>query len=141
MALYKLNVFHFHLTEDEGWRLEIPSIPELTSVGSQRGHTVDSKHFLPASHGSGPDTGKISGSGFYTKSDFIEILRYANDRHIRVLPEIETPGHARAAIKSMNTRYNRIMKEGKKKKPNTTFFMIQTIRQSIVRINFGTTIS
>jgi hexosaminidase len=114
MALYKLNVFHFHLTEDEGWRLEIPSIPELTSLGSQRGHTIDSKHFLPSSHGSGPDTGKISGSGFYTKSDFIEILRYANDRHIRVLPEIETPGHARAAIKSMNARYERLMKEGKK---------------------------
>jgi hexosaminidase len=115
MALYKLNVFHFHLTEDEGWRLEIPSIPELTSLGSQRGHTIDSKHFLPASHGSGPDTSKISGSGFYTKSDFIEILRYASDRHIRVLPEIETPGHARAAIKSMNARYERLMKEGKKR--------------------------
>ena len=94
MALYKLNVFHFHLTEDEGWRLEMPSLPELTSVGSQRGHTLDSKHFLPPSHGSGPDTGKIAGSGFYTRSDFIEILRYANERHIMVLPEIETPGHA-----------------------------------------------
>jgi hexosaminidase len=114
MALYKLNVFHFHLTEDEGWRLEIPSLPELTSVGSQRGHTLDSKQFLPPSHGSGPDTGKISGSGFYSRSDFIEILRYANDRHIRVLPEIETPGHARAAIKSMNARYERLIKEGKK---------------------------
>lgn len=114
MALYKLNVFHFHLTEDEGWRLEIPSLPELTSVGSQRGHTPDGKQFLPPSHGSGPDTGKISGSGFYTRSDFIEILQYANDRHIRVLPEIETPGHARAAIKSMNARYERLMKEGKK---------------------------
>ncbi len=49
MALYKLNVFHFHLTEDEGWRLEIPSLPELTQVGSRRGHTLDSKNFLPAS--------------------------------------------------------------------------------------------
>ena len=114
MALYKLNVFHFHLTEDEGWRLEIPSLPELTTVGSQRGHTLDSKHFLPASHGSGPDTGKIAGSGFYNQADFIEILRYANERHILVLPEIETPGHARAAIKSMNARYERLMKEGKK---------------------------
>ncbi len=114
MALYKLNVFHFHLTEDEGWRLEIPSLPELTSVGSQRGHTLNSKQFLPASHGSGPDTGKISGSGYYSKADFIEILRYANYRHISVLPEIETPGHARAAIKSMNARYERLMKEGRK---------------------------
>ena len=114
MALYKLNWFHFHLTEDEGWRLELPSLPELTTVGSQRGHTLDSKHFLPPSHGSGPDTGKIAGSGYYTRTDFIEILRYAHERHISVLPEIETPGHARAAIKAMNARYERLMKEGRK---------------------------
>jgi hexosaminidase len=114
MALYKLNVFHLHLTEDEGWRLELPSLPELTSVGSQRGHTLDSKHFLPPSHGSGPDTGKIAGSGFYSRSDFIEILRYANERHISVLPEIETPGHARAAIKAMHARYEKFMKAGNK---------------------------
>ena len=81
MALYKLNVFHFHLTEDEGWRLELPSIPELTTVGSERGHTLDDKDFLRASHGSGPDTGKVAGSGFYNRKDFIEILRYANERH------------------------------------------------------------
>jgi hexosaminidase len=114
MALYKLNIFHFHLTEDEGWRLELPSLPELTSIGSQRGHTLDSKQFLPPSHGSGPDTGKIPGSGFYNRNEFIEILRYANDRHISVMPEIETPGHARAAIKAMNARYEHFMKEGKK---------------------------
>jgi len=114
MALYKLNVFHFHLTEDEGWRLELPSIPELTSIGSQRGHTLDAKDFLPAAHGSGPDTGKPTGSGFYNRKDFVEILRYANERHITVLPEIETPGHARAAIKAMNTRYQRLMAMGKK---------------------------
>jgi hexosaminidase len=114
MALYKLNLFHFHLTEDEGWRLELPSLPELTQVGSRRGHTLDSKSFLPASHGSGPDTSKIPGTGFYNRADFIEILRYANERHIMVLPEIETPGHARAAIKSMNARYERFMKQGKK---------------------------
>jgi hexosaminidase len=114
MALYKLNVFHFHLTEDEGWRLELPSLPELTEVGSNRGHTLDSKSYLPPSHGSGPDTSKVPGSGFYNRADFIEILRYANDRHILVLPEIETPGHARAAIKSMNARYERLMKAGRK---------------------------
>jgi hexosaminidase len=114
MALYKLNVFHFHLTEDEGWRLEIDSLPELTEVGARRGHTTDSKHFLPPSHGSGPDTSKMPGSGFYSRADFIEILHYANDRHIMVLPEIETPGHARAAIKAMNARYEKFMKEGNK---------------------------
>src|SRR5579863_318550 len=114
MALYKLNVFHFHLTEDEGWRLEIDSLPELTGVGAHRGHTLDSKHFLPPSHGSGPDTSQMPGSGFYSRADFIEILRYANDRHIIVLPEIETPGHARAAIKAMNARYEKFMKAGNK---------------------------
>jgi hexosaminidase len=55
MAVYKLNTLHMHLTDDEGWRIEIPSLPELTAVGSKRGHTLDSKAFLPASHGSGPD--------------------------------------------------------------------------------------
>ena len=114
LALYKINTFHFHLTEDEGWRLEIPSLPELTAIGSQRGHTLDSKQFLPASHGSGPETGNLAGSGFYTKADYIEILKYATARHITVLTEIETPGHARAAIKAMNNRYARLMAEGKK---------------------------
>jgi len=114
LALYKINVFHMHLTEDEGWRLEIPSIPELTQVGSKRGHTLDSKHFLPPSHGSGGEVDNKTGTGFYTKADFIEILKYADKLHIMVVPEIETPGHARAAIKSMNARYDRLMAEGKK---------------------------
>jgi hexosaminidase len=114
LALYKINTFHFHLTEDEGWRLEIPSLPELTAVGSQRGHTLDSKQFLPASHGSGPETGNLAGSGFYTRAEYIEILKYATARHITVLTEIETPGHARAAIKAMNTRYAKLMAKGQK---------------------------
>lgn len=114
MALYKLNVFHMHLTEDEGWRLEIPSLPELTEVGSKRGHTLDSKHFLPASHGSGGEIDNKTGTGFYTRADYIEILKYADKLHIMVIPEIEAPGHARAAIKSMNARYERLMAEGKK---------------------------
>lgn len=114
LALYKINTFHFHLTEDEGWRLEIPSLPELTEVGAKRGHTVDSKQFLPACHGSGPETGKLAGSGFYTKAEYVELLKYANERHITVITEIETPGHARAAIKAMNARYARLMAQGKK---------------------------
>ena len=114
LALYKINVFHMHLTDDEGWRLEIPSIPELTQVGSKRGHTLDSKHFLPPSHGSGGEVDNKTGTGYYTKADFIEILRYADKLHILVVPEIESPGHARAAIKSMNARYTRLSAEGKK---------------------------
>lgn len=114
MALYKLNVLHLHLTDDEGWRIALPDLPELTKVGAERGHTPDSKHFLPPSYGSGPDTGKYPGSGFYTRADYIEILKYATGRHITVEPEIESPGHARAAVKAMNTRYRHFLAEGKK---------------------------
>ena len=114
MALYKLNVLHMHLTEDEGWRLELPSLPELTEVGAYRGHTLDSKNHLPASHGSGGNVNNTTGSGYYTRADYIEILKYANNLHITVVPEIESPGHARAAIKAMNARYDRLMAQGKK---------------------------
>jgi hexosaminidase len=114
MAVYKLNNLHMHLTDDEGWRIEIPSLPELTAVGSKRGHTLDSKGFLPASHGSGPDFDNKAGTGFYTKADYIEILKYATERHITVLPEIETPGHARASIKAMDARYTRLLAAGDK---------------------------
>ncbi len=114
MALYKLNVFHLHLTEDEGWRLEIAGLPELTKVGAKRAHSLDAKNTLPPSHGSGGDTTNTNGTGYYTKADYIEILKYAAARHITVLPEIETPGHARAAVKAMNARYNRLMAAGKK---------------------------
>jgi hexosaminidase len=112
MARYKLNTLHFHLTDDEGWRIEIPSLPELTQVGSQRGHTLDSSGFLPPSYGSGPDTGRPYGSGFFTTSDYTEILKYAAARHIEVMPEIEMPGHARAAIKAMEARFRRLSATG-----------------------------
>lgn len=111
MAMYKMNVLHFHLTEDEGWRLEIPGLPELTEIGAKRGH---GKNMLPPAYGSGPEAGENSGSGYYTRADFLEILRYATERHIQVIPEIESPGHARAAIKSMDYRYEQWMKQGNK---------------------------
>lgn len=114
MALYKLNVLHFHLNDDEGWRIEIPSLPELAQVGGKRGHSAGGRRFLPPSYGSGPDTTNPAGSGYYTRKDFIEILRYATERHIRVIPEIESPGHARAAIKAMDVRFDRLTQEGRK---------------------------
>jgi len=101
LARYKLNVFHLHLTDDEGWRIELPSFPALTAVGARRGHTLDSGTHLPPAFGSGPDVDRPWGSGFYSRADYVEILRYAAARHIEVIPEIEMPGHARAAIKSM----------------------------------------
>lgn len=112
MSLYKLNVFHFHFNDDEGWRIEIPGLPELTQIGAERGHTLDNSERLQPSHGSGPDSA-YPGSGYYSTEDFIDILAYAAERHIRVIPEIETPGHARAAIKSMDARYRRFMEQGK----------------------------
>ena len=114
MALYKLNTLHFHFSEDEGWRVEMPSLPELTSVGGTRAHAPDESASIIPAYGSGPSADNPAGTGFYSKADFVEILRYARARHIAVIPEIESPGHARAAIKAMDARYNRLMKAGNK---------------------------
>jgi hexosaminidase len=105
LARYKLNVLHLHLTEDEGWRIELPSLPELTAVGARRGHPLDAGRQLPPAFGSGPDPDRPWGSGFFSRADYVEILRYAAARHIEVIPELEMPGHARAAVKSMEARY------------------------------------
>ncbi len=114
MARYKLNKFHLHLTDDEGWRLEIPGLPELTAVGARRGHTLDSREHLQPAYGSGPDVSDPYGSGFYTRADYIEILKYAAQRQIEVIPEIEMPGHARAAAKAMQSRFLQQEKAGRK---------------------------
>ncbi|MFN3404293.1 MAG: family 20 glycosylhydrolase [Cytophagaceae bacterium] len=107
-AFYKINKITLHLADDEGWRLEIPSLPELTAVGSKRGHTADEQDCLIPSYGSGPFIDKGPGNGFYTTKDFIDILSFARDRHIEIIPEIDVPGHARAAIKSMKVRYEKL---------------------------------
>ena len=112
MAMYKLNKLHFHFSEDDAWRVEIPALPELTTVGVQRGHTLDSKEHMPSAYGSGGDINNIQ-SSYYTRNDYIEILKHAKSKFIEVIPEIETPGHARAAIKAMDARYRRLMNEGK----------------------------
>jgi hexosaminidase len=110
MSLYKLNVFHFHLTDDEGWRLEIPGIPELTEVGAKRGFPFEGNQQLHPSYGSGA-FGTSASNGYYTREDYIEIVRYAAARHIRVVPEIESPGHARAAIKAMEYRNRKYLSQ------------------------------
>ncbi len=97
LALHKLNTFHWHLTEDQGWRLEIEKYPLLTEVGAWR------RESLVGRQGSQRDTtqwlydGERHG-GFYTRDDAREIVAYAQARHITVVPEIEMPGHALAAI-------------------------------------------
>ncbi len=120
MAMYKMNKFHFHLTDDEGWRLEIEQLPELTAVGGRRGHTETEQNYLIPSYGSGPDpsVSNTFGSGWYTRDQYIEILRYATDRHIEVIPEIDVPGHARAAIVAMKARAARLNQAGDEEAAN-----------------------
>lgn len=116
LANYKINTFLFYLTEDEGWRLEIDGLPELTEIGGQRQHASPEDSALHPSYGSGPEAYAEGtfGSGFYSKEDFIEILKYADQRHITVIPEVNLPGHARAAIKAMEKRYDDFMEMGEK---------------------------
>lgn len=121
LARYKINHLLLYTSEDEGWRVEIPGLPELTEVGAQR-HHVSSKEVaaLHPAYGSGPFANAKGkhGSGYYTRADFIEILKHAAQRHIKIIPELNFPGHARAAIKSMEARYERLMKEGKETEAN-----------------------
>ena len=120
MAFYKLNTLQLYLSEDEGWRIEIEELPELTAVGSQRQHTSKDAAALHPSYGSGPiayEKGTY-GSGFYTRADFVEMLQYAEQRHITLIPTINFPGHARAAIKAMEARYQRFMAKGEQKLAN-----------------------
>lgn len=109
MGAYKLNKLHLHLSDDEGWRLQIPSLPELTSVGARREFQLDTNgdvfegNALMPQLGSGPRSNN-AGTGFYSRSDFIDILEYAAARYIDVIPELDMPAHARAAVVSMRAR-------------------------------------
>ena len=114
MAFYKLNVFHLNLANDEGWRIEIPGLPELTEYGGRRGFSTDESEFLWPYYGSGafPEKSK-TGTGFYSVADFQEILSYAKERFIEVIPELGVPAHSRAAIMAMEKRYRGYMEQGK----------------------------
>ena len=109
LSMYKMSRLHLQLTDDEGWRIEIPGLEELTEIGARRGHTLDESECIFPAYGSGWDYNDPTslGNGYFTRSDFIEILQYATRRHIKVIPEIDFPGHSRAAIKAMNVRYHR----------------------------------
>ncbi len=100
IALHKMNRFHWHLTEDQGWRLEIKKYPKLTEVGAWRAETAIGKNFPHAYEGATfKGDGKRYG-GFYTQEEAREIVKYAADRHITVIPEIDLPGHMLAALAS-----------------------------------------
>ena len=92
IALHKMNTFHWHLTEDQGWRIEIKKYPKLTEIGAYRketvvGHASNSKEYDGTPYG-----------GFYTQEQVKEIVKYAGDRFITVIPEIEMPGHSQAVL-------------------------------------------
>ncbi|MFF0113833.1 beta-N-acetylhexosaminidase [Streptomyces prasinus] len=91
MAAHKLNVLHFHLTDDQGWRIEIRRHPRLTEVGSWRARTK-------LGHRASPLWNDTPHGGHYTQDDIREIVAYAAERHISVVPEIDVPGHSQAAI-------------------------------------------
>ena len=113
LAHYKVNYLHLHLGDDEGWRVEIDALPELTSYGAFRGIPVlnadgsisEPDALEPSYCGTLDRNDKASpGNGYYSHADFVEILRYAGEKGLRVIPEFDTPGHSRAAIKAMEVR-------------------------------------
>ncbi len=91
IAMHKMNTFHWHLTEDQGWRIEIKKYPKLTEVGAWRNGTI-------VGHHPGTENDQKRYGGFYTQEEIKDIVKYASDRHVTVIPEIELPGHSSAAI-------------------------------------------
>ncbi len=90
LALHNINTFHWHLTDDQGWRIQIHQYPALTSIGSQRRGTMIGRDFS--------SNDSIPYGGFYTQDEAREIVQYAAERHIEVIPEIEMPGHMQGAL-------------------------------------------
>lgn len=92
LALHNMNTFHWHLTEDQGWRIEIKKYPKLTEIGSMRSETV-------IGHNSGKYDG-IPYGGFYTQEQIKEVVAYAQERYVNIIPEVDLPGHMLAALTS-----------------------------------------
>ena len=94
LAKYKINNFHWHLTDDQGWRIEIKKYPRLTEIGSQRVQTVIGNYH----ERNPPQYDNTPYGGFYTQDQIRDVVKYASDRYINIVPEIEMPGHSEAAI-------------------------------------------
>lgn len=105
MAALRMNKLHFHFSDDEAWRLEIPGLPELTDFGAKRGYTIDEKDFpVQIYAGDGNPDNKVK-NGYITRSQMIDFLKRCAELGIDVIPEVESPGHARVAVKAMEKRY------------------------------------
>jgi len=115
MAAYKMNKLHLHLGDDEGWRLEIPSLPELTQVSSKRCFDPSEQECLMPQLGAGVNP-KDGVNGYYSVADYQEILMAASRRYIQVIPSLDMPGHSRAAVKAMNARYHKYMAKEQQEK-------------------------
>lgn len=110
MAAYKLNVLHFHIADDEAWRVEIKGLPELTEIGARRGYTIDEHECLyPAYCGGWNPNAPTTANGFLRERDYIDIVHHAEMLGIQVIPEIDMPGHSRAAIRAMEERFRRLL--------------------------------
>jgi hexosaminidase len=112
MAAYKLNKLHLHLADDEGWRIEIPALPELAEIGSKRCHDLSERTCLLPQLGAGPD-GRGGVNGYLSTADYVAIVEAAAARQIEVIPSIDMPGHSRAAIKAMEVRHARLTAAGR----------------------------
>jgi len=102
MKELKMTHLHLHLTDDEGWRLEIPTIPELTQIGAYR--CLDSGDCLEPQYGSGAERDANPANGFISATEYADLLAFAEDNKVSIITEINGPGHARAAIKSTESR-------------------------------------
>ncbi|MGF1874576.1 carbohydate-binding domain-containing protein [Photobacterium frigidiphilum] len=150
MAEVKLNKLHFRLSDDEGWRIEIPELPELTDVGSNRCHDLVGDKCIMPFLGAGNE-GTTESSGFYTVDDYREILRHAKSLNIEVIPEIDMPGHAHAAIKSMEARYNKLIEQGQEAKATeylltdfsdkTEYLSVQMFKDNAINVCMESTYS
>nr|WP_240778853.1 family 20 glycosylhydrolase [Shewanella sp. SNU WT4] len=107
MAAFKLNKLHLHMADDEGWRLAIAGLPELTDVGAKRCHDLTEKTCLLPQLGSGPNADS-SVNGYYSREQYIHLVKFAAARHIQIIPSMDMPGHSRAAIKAMDARSARL---------------------------------
>lgn len=148
MGRYKLNRLHLHLGDDEGWRLAIDGLPELTDIGSKRCHDLSEDICLLPQLGSGPFA-DAPVNGYLTRADYIEILKAAQANHIEVIPSFDMPGHSRAAVRSMEARYRHLMAAGQPEAANqyrlqdpldnTVYSSIQSYSDNTLNICIPTT--